>query len=276
MPVEGETGSMSGERLSDVLPTRDGVRGRVGDDWLEVCGAARPGDLPALDAAPGCGIAWFSRNGQPLGYFELDDPLRPGAAQALRALWERGVKCRLASGDRQQTTLAAAHSLGVHGLGGLTQTERALHVRNLQRAGAQVLFVGDGVCDRPNLAGADVTIGMAPGALARAVDAPIVSTGPSLGALPHLFDLATALRARLRENYVVAAIYNAVVMPLAAAGFLSPLEAAGLMLVETLVVLANSARLLRTPKGGACLTPEAGSSGKVLLGPPLDMQHNAP
>jgi Cu2+-exporting ATPase len=262
--------------MSAIVETREGVCGRLGEDWIEVGPGVGWGNLPVLDAEPGRGIAWFGRNGQPQGYFELCDALRPGSAGVLRQLWERGVRCRLVTGDRQEAALATAHHLGIRGFGGTTQHERTLHVRQLQQAGSRVLFVGDGIHDRPNLAGADVAVAIAPGALAGAVDAPIVLSGSTLSALPRLVDIGRALRARLRENYVVAALYNAVVMPLAAAGFVTPLQAAALMLLETLLVLANSARLLHGPKDASSPPPDRASSSTNLERAALDFGRDAP
>jgi cation transport ATPase len=65
--------------------------------------------------------------------------------------------------------------------------------------------------------------------------------------LPLLVDLARSLRGKLRQNAALAVIYNAAVIPAAALGVITPSQAAGLMLVETLLVLANAARLLRAP-----------------------------
>jgi len=97
-----------------------------------------------------------------------------------------------------------------------------------------------------------VTVAIAKGMLPAAVDAPIVvNGGPER--LPALLDQSRALCRRLRENAAITVAYNAAVIPAAALGFISPIQAAGLVLIETALVLGNTARLLGTPGSRAHL-----------------------
>jgi cation transport ATPase len=149
----------------------------------------------------------------------------------VRALSARGITARLLAGEHPDAAGLPA--------------EKALAIRDLQLGGARVLLIGDGWNDS---AGADVAVAVAPGTLPGAVRAPIVVCDGRVDGLPALVDRGRALRAVLRQNAALAAVYNAALLPAAALGYLSPLRAAALMLLETLLGLANASRLLHTPK----------------------------
>lgn len=231
-----------------VVESPQGISGRVAGAFVEVGAPARFGGSME-DAPRDMTVVVFGRNGAPAGRFELDAPLRPGAAAAVHALRERGVRSIVTSGDRPEATALAAHHLRVPGSGGLGPTEKALAIRALQLAGARVLLVSDGWNDPRVAAQADLAIAIAPGTLPGAVRAPIVMCHDRLDELPGLVDLARALRAVLRQNTALAVAYNAILIPAAALGYVSPLRACGLALLETLLGLANAARLLRVPLG---------------------------
>jgi P-type E1-E2 ATPase len=182
-----------------------------------------------------------------MGYFTMRDPLRPDADRALRVLSQRGIVCRLVSGDHDDATRAAANRLGVLAAGGLSATAKALVVRDQQHAGSRVLYVRDA---RPSAAAshADVEIAIAPGTLPHATQAPITLVEPRLDRLAWLVDLARAARRRRIECVVVEVAVASVALPLAALGRLTPWQVVALALAETLIVLANVARLLRAPR----------------------------
>lgn len=120
--------------------------------------------------------------------------------------------------------------------------DKAVALGDFQRRGARVAVVGDARA----AARADVALSL------RAGDgAPITLSGAGVQRLPALVDLGRALRAVLRQNAGIALIYNATAIPAAALGYVPPLAAAGISLLETLAVLANAARLSR----GRALTP---------------------
>lgn len=227
-----------------VCESANGISGRVRDALVEIGSPARWGE-DHRDASPAVIVATFGRNGVPLGRFELVDPPRPHAELAVTALRARGLAALVLSGDRPEATTVAARRLKVPGAGGLGPSEKALAIRDLQFAGARVLLVGDGRNDPAGVAQADVAVAIARGALPGSVDAPIVIVEGRLVDLVGLVDLARRLRSVLRANAALAAVYNAALVPAAALGWVRPAHAAMLMLAETLLGLANAARLLR-------------------------------
>jgi cation transport ATPase len=236
------------ERVENVHEQPGLMSGHVRGALIEVGASERVNGAGTIDVPASASIAWFSKNGSAVGYFVLEDSPRPRADKALRGLWQRNLPCRILSGDRQEGTQAIAHRLGVTGTGGLTDADKALVVRELQHAGAKVLYVWDGSSRGHAAAHAEVSIAVASSVLPNAVAAPLLLVDPRLDRLPWLLDLAHSLRRHLNAMAAVAVLFNATLVPLAAMGRLPALHAAALALVETLLSLALAAHLLWWPR----------------------------
>jgi len=222
----------------------DGHRYRIGNpDWVGELGGARPtppdddGMWILLGTAAGA-VAWF----------ELEDTPRPEAAGALEALRRRGLELHLLSGDPSCAVPRLAERLGIAvALRGATPEAKLRHVQALQRAGGVVVMVGDGVNDAPVLGAAQVSVAMGGGtdlALSRA-DAVLLSE--DLGVLAEAIGLAHRTRRVLYQNLAWSIGYNAVALPLAALGWVTPYWAALGMSASSLVVVLNALRLGASP-----------------------------
>jgi P-type Cu2+ transporter len=186
----------------------------------------------------------------------LADTLRPGAAALVAELRRMGTTPMLLSGDRAPSVAAVARALGIaDARGELLPDGKRDAIAELQRAGAVVLMAGDGVNDAPALAQAQVSmsLGSAVPLAQWTADAVILSD--------RIERIATTLReARrtfriVRENLGWALVYNAVAIPAAAFGYVTPLFAALGMSVSSLVVVGNALRLTRPVAEGAPAVP---------------------
>ena len=186
-------------------------------------------------------------DGAVAGRLALSDRTREDAAGTAAALRVAGVEVALLSGDEPATVSALASSLGiVEAEGGLLPAEKAAVLRVWRRDGERVAFVGDGLNDAPALAAADLGL-----AMGSAVDLSVEAADGALldgrlGAVADGVSLGRRLRRTLIQNVSLSIAYNLCAVSAAATGMLSPLEAAVLMPISSLVVVVNAARLARS------------------------------
>jgi Cu2+-exporting ATPase len=219
----------------------EGRRVRLGSrTW---CGA---GDSPQSDAERL--ELWLRVDEEPPTVFYFSDRLRPDAHETIAALKARGLTPIMLSGDRAQVAEHIAAQAGIEQVhAGKTPQEKFAFLEKLKRDGHTVLMVGDGLNDTPVLAGADISI--APGT---AIDmaqnaADIIIMGERFFALYTAYDTAVFSQKLVRQNFALAALYNLIAIPVAFCGLVTPLIAALAMSGSSLIVIANSFRLQRSP-----------------------------
>ena len=180
-----------------------------------------------------------------LAAFELADASRAGASNFVSDLKARSLTVHLASGDRPEFVCALAHELGIeHCIGAMSPEDKYAYLERLQREGRVVAMVGDGLNDAPVLARADVSFAMGSGADAAQLKADVVVMRDSLESISRTFGVARRAMRLVRQNIAWAIAYNAIALPLAAAGLIGPWEAALAMGASSLTVLLNALRPL--------------------------------
>ncbi|HEY9013143.1 MAG TPA: heavy metal translocating P-type ATPase [Devosia sp.] len=202
-----------------------------------------------LGSAAWCGVlagddarfseVWLSRDGVVQALYRFEDTLRSDAPQTVRELGKMSLPVRLLSGDRAGVVRSVAAAAGITDAHGeLLPEEKVTAVGD-----GRTLMVGDGVNDAPALRAAYVSMAPATAADIGRSAADFVFTGERLAVIP--FAIATAKRAAsiVNQNLVIAIGYNAVAVPLAIAGQVTPLIAAVAMSTSSLIVVANALRL---------------------------------
>jgi Cu2+-exporting ATPase len=186
-----------------------------------------------------------------LASFELDEVLRPDAAQAVVQLQVAGLEVQMLSGDRSAAARRVARVLGIEQVqGDCTPESKLAWLQTLQRQGRRVLMVGDGLNDAPVLALADVSVAIGQAVPMAQAQSDFIIPGGQLSRLAHMPDLARRTLRIVRQNLVWAGAYNLVCVPLAIASYL-PAWLAGLgMALSSLLVMANAARLTRAQESG--------------------------
>jgi Cu+-exporting ATPase len=186
-----------------------------------------------------------------LGLFAVRDSVKANAKEVVWQLQQQGFKTYLLTGDNPQTAAAIAKQVGIAAENVFAEVrpeQKAEFVKKLQAAGERVAFVGDGINDAPALTQADLGI-----AVSRASDvareaADIILLKSEIEAVPEALGLARATLRTIKQNLFWAFFYNALGVPLAAMGFISPIFCAAAMGVSDLVVIGNALRLLRWRK----------------------------
>lgn len=248
-PAPGATG-LEAEAGRGVGASIDGVRYRIGryDYAAALCTSKLPRARDLPDTLQGMIV--LSDTQGPMACFELSDPLREDAPDAVLALRARGLEPLIASGDRAGVVTHVAQRLGVVGArAALDAPAKLSWVRELQHAGHGVVMVGDGINDAPVMAGADVSIAIGSGTDLAKVSADLVLMGERLTPIVQAIDTARSARRIIRQNLLWAALYNATAVPLAAAGVLQPWMASIGMSLSSLLVVLNATRLLRRSGG---------------------------
>ncbi len=181
-----------------------------------------------------------------LALFTLADALRPGTPALIAALRRLGLRVFLLSGDRDETTRRIATAAGIPVARGDTMPDdKRAYVAALQRDGAIVAMVGDGINDAPSLAQADVSLSLGSAATLAQWTADIVVLGDDVGRIAGAIDVARRTFRVIRQNLAWAFAYNLIAIPLAATGQLSPLAASLGMSISSLLVVGNALRLSR-------------------------------
>jgi Cu+-exporting ATPase len=182
------------------------------------------------------------------GLFAIEDPVKPGSQNVIEQLQRQGFKVFLVTGDNSLTAASIAKQLGIdpeRAFAEVRPEQKAELVKKLQLQGEHVAFVGDGINDAPALEQADLGI-----AVSRASDiareaADIILLKSEIGAVPESLGLARAALRTIKQNLFWAFFYNALGVPLAALGFMSPILCAAAMGLSDLVVIGNALRLRR-------------------------------
>lgn len=179
--------------------------------------------------------------------FELQEDLRPDAHATVAALMAQGVKVYLLSGDLPESAARVARQAGIdNSQGGCTPQDKLVFLRHLQSQGHHVAMVGDGLNDGPVLAGAHVSFAFGQAVPLAQAQSDLVVLGDRLGTVAQTLVQARRTLDIVRQNLWWAAIYNAVCVPLAVAGWL-PAWLAGMgMALSSLLVVLNALRLSRT------------------------------
>jgi len=227
-----------------------GLEGHVGGRQLRIgqasfVAALYAGEAPPIPGDQGQWLLLADTTG-PLAWFVLDDRLRDDALALLSACRKRGWKTLLLSGDSSPMVGRIAEELGIdEARGGLTPADKLVRLQAMQAAGARVLMLGDGVNDVPVLAAADISIAMGSATDLAKTSADAVLLSNRLQSLVSAFQVARRSRRIIIENLAWASLYNGLILPFAAVGWVTPLWAALGMSASSLLVVLNALRLTR-------------------------------
>jgi Cu2+-exporting ATPase len=228
-----------GEGVSAII---DGVEARLGSPSF--CGldkeaaAARQGDVEASLIAFRHGADW--------AVFLVRQALRQDAIETITKLRRRKLTLAILSGDRREATEAIAREVGIdEWFAELRPADKVARLEAWKAAGRRIVMVGDGINDAPALAAASASLSPICAADVAQSCADAVFLGDQLAPVYEALVICRQARRLMRQNLVLSLVYNAVALPLAVAGLVTPLIAALAMSGSSLLVTLNALRAYR-------------------------------
>jgi P-type Cu+ transporter len=249
-------------------PAGKGVAGTV-EGRRVVIGSRRFLEEAGIDMGPGLGgtlaaeadrkrrdgatAVLVAIDGRPAGAIAVADPVKATTPGALAALKADGIRVVMLTGDNATTARAVASRLGIPKVAAeVLPEDKRRNVERLRREGHVVAMAGDGVNDAPALAAADVGIAMGTGTDVAMESAGVTLVKGDLNGIVRARRLSAATMTNIRQNLVLAFIYNVAGIPIAAGALypvfgltLSPVIAAAAMAASSVSVIANALRLNR-------------------------------
>jgi len=206
-------------------------------------------------AAQGHTLLWFAQNGNALGLITVADPIKPGSPAAIAKLRADGIRTILLTGDNRLAAEAIGKQAGVDEvIAEVLPEEKAAVVQRLQKDGAAVMMVGDGINDAPALAQADVGCAIGNGSDIAIESASVILMRNDLADVARAIHLSRLTIRNIKQNLFWAFCYNTICIPVAAGILypafqilLTPMIAGAAMSMSSLCVVSNALRL-RTKK----------------------------
>jgi len=233
-----------------VVGTVDGVEVVIGKPKLmaDIGLIATTDQLDRLTALENEGKTAFLAGwgGEVRGVLGVADTVRPSSASTIAALRAKDITTVMLTGDNARTAESIAREIGIDTvIADVLPDQKAAEIERLRNSGEIVGFVGDGINDAPALATADlgIAIGTGTDVAVESADIVLMSGDPAL--VGTAMNTAAATYRTIRQNLFWAFGYNVAAIPLAAAGLLNPMIAAGAMAFSSVSVVTNSLRLRR-------------------------------
>jgi len=190
------------------------------------------------------GQVFLARPAQPTVLFRFEDRLRPDAVETVAQIKRAGLDVRILSGDRAAAVARAARAVGITDWrAGQRPDDKIRLLDELTAEGRRVLMVGDGLNDAPALAAGHASMSPSSATHISQTAADAIFQGHQLGPVAEAIALARRAKQAALQNFGLAAGYNAICIPLAMAGYVTPLIAAVAMSASSIVVTSNAVRL---------------------------------
>ena len=189
-------------------------------------------------------LVFVAINQNPVGIISISDPIKKNSVQAIKKIKSLEINVMMITGDNEETARSIAEKTGIEKyFARVLPDEKAKVIRNLKGEKKIIAMVGDGINDAPALTEADVSIAMSSGTDIAMETADITLMKNDLMDVYKAIKLSHLTIKAVKQNLFWAFIYNVIGIPLASAGFLNPMVAAGAMSLSSISVVTNSLRI---------------------------------
>lgn len=238
VPGEGVEGVIKGRKVYI------GNRRRMINSGVTGAGIKACDERARFFEAKGDTVIFMSWDGRLRAAFVISDMLRPEAASALAELKRMGLAVSMVSGDNSQTTSSIAETVGIKdAMSEVSPVGKKDFLETLHSSGKKTLMAGDGINDAPALTASSVGVAMGRGTDIAMESSDAVLVRNDLNLVPYFIKLSRRAYSIIKQNVFWAFFYNIVAIPLAVAGILHPIVAAGAMAASSLFVVFNSLRI---------------------------------
>ena len=196
-------------------------------------------------------LVYMAWGGEVRALMVISDTLRPEAARAVAEIKKMHCPVGVISGDNDAAARAVARQVGIESvLSGMTPAGKKEYITYLQGGGLKggrprIMMVGDGINDAPALTEASIGIAMGRGTDIALESADAILMRDDLTLVPYFIALSRRTFSIMKQNIFWSFFYNSIAVPLAVAGMLHPIAAAGAMAASSLFVVGNSLRIRR-------------------------------
>lgn len=228
------------------------------------CGADESDVAQMMKRNPDASLLAYRIGDAPARLLALRQKLRPDAPAVAARLKAMGYRLEILSGDRRGAVEQAAIALGIEEWrAGMTPSGKIARLEALKAAGRTVLMVGDGLNDAPALAAAHVSLSPVTAVHISQAAADAVFLGDPLRPVAEALAISRKAKTAMIQNLWISVIYNLIAVPIAVAGFVTPLVAAAAMSGSSLIVTANALRLrLASARMGRDGAPDKAGTGR--------------
>ena len=239
--------------LKDVQVFENGISGasqgqeiRIGSAGFVAKELKHSDQGPSPGGEAGRSLVSLAVGGRVAALLLFGDEIKATARQTVTWLLSRGFQVALVSGDGEAATRAVAREVGIiEARGNLLPRDKAAYVVGLQEQGRRVVVVGDGINDAPALVQADLALAVHSGGQMAREAAHVTLMRGEPRQVADFFALAARVRRKVRENLACSSVYNAVSIPVAMAGLLTPVVAVSAMILSSLTVIGNTLLLAK-------------------------------
>ena len=189
-------------------------------------------------------LFYFAVDGRKVTKFELSDTIREGAKEAIEQIKQMGVRVVMLTGDHETSANRVAKTVGIDEVHAhLLPQDKARFIEEVQKSGHITVMAGDGINDAVALAQSNIAIAMGSGADVAISVSDVVLMDEQPQSIYDAYRISRRTYRAVKENLGFSLLYNTVAVPLAMAGFVTPLVAALSMSLSSLIVVGNSMRI---------------------------------